>query len=67
MTNDDRFAFRKHDETEVQSVLRLIGELPPDAQRRISVVATILRDLLKADDRQEVELAFTLVMAELAA
>lgn len=44
----------------------MIAALPPDCQRRVEVVANILRDLLAADVSGEVELAFTLVLAELA-
>jgi hypothetical protein len=51
---------------EVERVKRLIACLPDDTQRRINGVAAMLRQLLLKDDRGEIELAFTLVIAELA-
>lgn len=54
--------------TEGGVVMEMISKLPPEAQRRVFVTAQILRDLIAQDDEnQESELAFTLVMAELAA
>lgn len=50
---------------EVTATEALIAALPPESQKRVEVIATILRDLLNADEGGEVELAFTLVMAEL--
>jgi hypothetical protein len=46
-------------------VLRLIDKLPPDSQVRVWTIAQVLRDLIEASG-EEAELAFTLVMAELA-
>lgn len=46
-------------------VLRLIGKLPPDSQIRVWAIAQVLRDLIEASGMEE-ELAFTLVLAELA-
>lgn len=47
--------------------MKLISKLPPDSQKRVFVTAQILRDLLaNDDDKRESELAFTLVMAEIA-
>lgn len=45
--------------------MRLIGNLPPDSQARVWVIAQVLRDLIEASG-MEAELAFTLVLAELA-
>jgi hypothetical protein len=45
--------------------MRLIGKLPPDSQERVWVIAQILRELIEKSG-EEAELAFTLVMAELA-
>jgi hypothetical protein len=54
-------------ETDGGRVMRMISELPPESQRRVFVTAQILRDLLERDDdNRESELAFTLVMCELA-
>lgn len=45
----------------------MIDSLEPEAQKRVNSVAHILRDLMRADNPTgEVELAFTLVLAELA-
>ncbi len=53
---------------EIVLVHAMISKLPPDAQARVEVVANILRDLINAQDGGgEVELAFTLVLAERAA
>jgi hypothetical protein len=46
-------------------VLRLIAKLPADSQRRVWVMAQILRELIEKSG-EEAELAFTLVLAELA-
>lgn len=46
--------------------MEMISELGPEAQRRVFVVAQILRDLLEADETQESMLAFTLVLAEVS-
>lgn len=51
---------------DVRRVHEMIRALPGPAQRRAKVVAQILRDLLVADQSGETELAFTLIMAELA-
>lgn len=46
-------------------VMQLIMGLQPDSQKRVFVIAHILRELLEKSG-EEAELAFTLVMAELA-
>lgn len=53
-------------QTDGGHVMRLIAQLPADSQRRVWVMVSVLRDLLKASANGEAELAFTLVMAELA-
>lgn len=45
-------------------VMKLILKLQPDSQKRVFVIAHILRELLEKSG-EEAELAFTLVMAEL--
>lgn len=52
--------------TEGGRVMELIGELAPEAQRRVFITAQILRELLQADPTQESVLAFTLVLAEVS-
>jgi hypothetical protein len=52
--------------TEGGRVIALISELAPEAQKRVWVMAQILRDLIDKSG-WEAELAFTLVMAELSA
>lgn len=52
---------------DVERVKRMIAGLPAREQLRVNVVADILRELLESEDGAQVELAFTLVMAELAA
>jgi len=48
-------------------VMRLIGDLPAESQKRVWVIAQILRDLIAdPENGYEAELAFTLVMAEVA-
>lgn len=54
--------------SEIDQVRAIISLREPDSQRRIDTAAQILRDLIAKDDKApEMELAFTLVMAELAA
>jgi hypothetical protein len=54
--------------SEIDQVRVLIASRALDSQRRINTAAQILRDLIAKDDKHpEMELAFTLVMAELAA
>ncbi len=47
-------------------VVQMIGALPAESQTRVMVIVGILREMLKADETGEVELAFTLVLSELA-
>lgn len=47
-------------------VVQMIGALPAAAQTRVMVIVGILREMLEADEAGEVELAFTLVLSELA-
>lgn len=47
-------------------VQKMIAQLPRESQNRINIVADILRQLLVSESRDEIELAFTLVMSELA-
>lgn len=49
---------------ELDQVRQMIDERSHDSRTRIHVVAEMLRDLLAADDKGEVMLAFTMVMAE---
>jgi hypothetical protein len=51
---------------DLAAVQALISEMPADGQRRVAVVAEILRDLLKKDVSGESMLAFTLVLAEVS-
>jgi len=51
---------------EAAMVEALISALTPEAQRRVAVVADILRDLLEKDGTGESMLAFTLVLAEVS-
>jgi hypothetical protein len=51
---------------EAQAVQALIAELPTAAQKRVAIVADILRDLLEKDVSGESMLAFTLVLAEVS-
>jgi hypothetical protein len=53
--------------SQVANVNAIIAKLPPDAQSRISAVATAVRAMLTAGKEHEVELAITLVLAELSA
>jgi hypothetical protein len=54
--------------SEVEAVRALIARLPPDSQRTVEGTAQGLRDVIAAaDDKQAVEIALTLVLAELAA
>lgn len=46
---------------------RMIAKLPSDSRHRVNVVAGILRGLIASDDKAEVELALTLILAELSA
>jgi hypothetical protein len=51
---------------DIARVREMIRELPPEAQTRINLIVGILHGLLEADEAGEVELALTLVLAELA-
>jgi hypothetical protein len=51
---------------DMAAVQALISEMPAESQRRVAVVAEILRDLLKKDVSGESMLAFTLVLAEVS-
>jgi len=51
---------------EVAQVQAMIAALPAAGQRRVAVVADILRDLLEKDVSGESMLAFTLVLAEVS-
>jgi hypothetical protein len=53
--------------SQVANVNAIIGKLPPDAQSRISTIAAAVRAMLIAGREHEVELAITLVLAELSA
>jgi hypothetical protein len=50
----------------VAEVQAMIAKFPEAGQRRIAVVAEILRDLLERDSSGESMLAFTLVLAEVS-
>jgi hypothetical protein len=53
---------------DVSAVRRLIARLPRDSKRHVLAVAAVLRKMVDEDEEiQEVELAFTLVLAELVA
>lgn len=53
---------------EVSAVRKLISRLPRESKRHVLTVAASLRQMVEEDeDVQEVELAFTLVLAELVA
>jgi hypothetical protein len=56
-------------DSDVLAVHALIDRLPPQSRKRVFVVAGVLRDLINAPgtEGEEVELAFTLVLAERAA
>jgi hypothetical protein len=52
---------------DIDLVNGMIYKRPPESQKRIFLVAQILRDLLSADnEKRENELALTLVLCELA-
>jgi hypothetical protein len=51
--------------SEIAAVRKLVAQLPPDSKRHVEAVAAALREFVAADDTQEAELAFTLVLAEL--
>lgn len=51
---------------EVAAVEAMIAAMPAAAQRRIAVVADILRELLEKDTSGESMIAFTLVLAEVS-
>lgn len=52
---------------DIEKVRAMIAARDPASQRRIHVVAQLLRELIAKDDKApEVELAFTMVMAEVA-
>ena len=53
------------DET-VAQVIQIIQAKSPEAQRRIAVIAQIMRELLQRDTTDESVLAFTLVLAEIS-
>ena len=53
--------------SEVWAVRRLIASLPKDSRCHVEAVAAALRQIVSEDATQEVELAFTLVLAELMA
>jgi hypothetical protein len=54
--------------SEVEAVKALIAQLPPDSQLMVAGTAQGLRDVIAAAaDKQAVEFALTLVLAELAA
>jgi hypothetical protein len=53
---------------DVLAVRELIARLPRDSKRHVLAVAAALRQMVDEDEEiQEVELAFTLVLAELVA
>jgi hypothetical protein len=53
---------------EVEAVKALIAQLPPDSQLTVAGTAQGFRDVIAAAvDKQAVEIALTLVLAELAA
>jgi hypothetical protein len=54
-------------DSQVAEVNAVIAKLPPDSQRRIEAIAATLRAMLGPGKRHEVELAITLVLAELSA
>jgi hypothetical protein len=62
---------RRLSKSELDEVRDLIAKLPPDARRRVADVAGELREVIEHDiptnGAMEVELACTLVLAELAA
>jgi len=51
--------------SEVWAVRKVISNLPAKSRRHVETVAAALRQVVSADDTQEVEIAFTLVLAEL--
>lgn len=53
-------------QTDGGRIIQMICCRPAASRDRIMVIAGILRDLLAADETDEAEIAFTLVMAELA-
>lgn len=57
---------RTEDEHDIAQVEAMIAVLPAAAQRRVTVIADILRELLAKDDSGEAMLAFTLVLAEVS-
>jgi hypothetical protein len=54
-------------DSQVAEVKAFITKLPTDSQQRIEAIAATLRAMLRPGKRQEVELAITLVLAELSA
>jgi len=53
--------------SEIDAVKALIAKLPPDSQRIVAGTAQGLRDVIAAaEDKQAVEIALTLVLAEMA-
>jgi hypothetical protein len=58
----------RHPALEVEAVKALIAQLPPDSQLTVAGTAQGFRDVIAASaDKQAVEIALTLVLAELAA
>jgi hypothetical protein len=54
-------------DSQVVAVKALIAKLPPDSQHRIAIAAQTLRHMVaEAADKQDVEIAITLVLAELS-
>lgn len=51
---------------DVMRVTAMIEARSEESQNRIAAVVAVLRGLLESEARDEIELAFTLVMAELA-
>lgn len=54
------------DEKDIAQVQAMIAVLPAASQRRVAVIADILRELLAKDESGESMLAFTLVLAEVS-
>ena len=54
-------------DSQVGAVKALIAKLPPGSQHRIALAAKTLRRMVaEAADKQDVELAITLVLAEIS-
>jgi hypothetical protein len=54
-------------DSQVAEVKAVIAKLPRDSQLRIEAVAAALRAMLTFNAKQDVEIAITLVLAELCA